>query len=109
MQELRNEFDKHRDSNYELAVAISGYKEVIDLGYDILAIGEYVDFLSVMTYDYHGAWENRTGHLSPLHGSENDQFPEYNTVGDSSYTRSWSLIGLITLPASGFTLDRWVR
>nr|QDA39872.1 chitinase 4 [Phenacoccus solenopsis] len=78
IQELRREFDK-QNANYELAVAVSGYKEIIDVGYDILNLNEHVDFLSVMTYDYHGGWENRTGHLSPLYMQPNDQFPEYNT------------------------------
>lgn len=53
---------------------------MIDVGYDVLTISENVDFLSVMTYDYHGGWENRTGHLSPLYGKPDDLFPEYNSV-----------------------------
>lgn len=64
----------------QLAVAISGYKEVIDVAYDIPEISKNVEFMSVMTYDYHGAWERRTGHVSPLYYRQGDRFPQYNTV-----------------------------
>jgi len=64
-----------------LAVALSGYKEVIDHAYDLAAIGRYVEFMSVMSYDYHGAWERVLGHVSPLYYRSGDQFPQYNTVG----------------------------
>jgi chitinase len=63
-----------------LAVAISGYKEVIDVAYDIPEISKHVEFMSVMTYDYHGAWERKTGHVSPLYYRQGDRFPQYNTV-----------------------------
>lgn len=29
--------------------------------------------------DYHGAWEKRTGHISPLYGKNDDKYPQYNT------------------------------
>lgn len=64
----------------QLAVALSGYKEVIDVGYDIPEISKNVEFMSVMTYDYHGAWERKTGHVSPLYYRQGDRFPQYNTV-----------------------------
>ncbi|XKL60517.1 hypothetical protein PGB90_007574 [Kerria lacca] len=77
IQELRQEFNKN-NPHFELAISVSGYKEIIDVGYDILNLSENVDFMSVKTYDYHGAWENRTGHLSPLYSNAEDQFPEYS-------------------------------
>lgn len=63
-----------------MATGVSGYKEVIDEGYDVAKISEAVDFMSVMTYDYHGAWEKRTGHVSPLYYRPGDTFPRFNTV-----------------------------
>ncbi|XP_056636318.1 probable chitinase 10 [Diorhabda sublineata] len=77
IQELRKEFDK-QSPPLILAAAISGYKEVIDLAYDLPTLGENLDFLSVMTYDYHGAWEGQTGHVSPLYGRPGDTYPQYN-------------------------------
>lgn len=79
VQELRSEFDK-QESRLILAVAISGYKEVIDVAYDLVSLGKNLDFMSVMTYDYHGHWERKTGHVSPLYNRPGDAYPQYNTV-----------------------------
>lgn len=66
-----------------LAVAISGYKEVIDVAYDLPNLGKNLDFMSVMTYDYHGAWEKQTGHVSPLFHRQGDRYSQYNSVSNS--------------------------
>lgn len=63
-----------------MAASISGYKEVIDVAYDLAPLGNALDFMSVMTYDYHGPWERKTGHVSPLYGKPSDKYPQYNTV-----------------------------
>jgi chitinase len=42
---------------------VSGYKEIIEQGYDFVELSKNVEFMTVMTYDYHGAWENITGHV----------------------------------------------
>ncbi|KAF5303798.1 hypothetical protein FQR65_LT08134 [Abscondita terminalis] len=78
LQELRREFNKESPALL-LAVAISGYKEVIEAAYELPAIANSVDFMSVMTYDYHGNWEKRTGHVSPLYQHPEDTYPQYNT------------------------------
>ncbi|XP_076244080.1 putative chitinase 10 [Calliopsis andreniformis] len=84
IQELRAEFDEQKP-RLVLAVALSGYKEVIDRAYEVEKISKAVDFLSVMTYDYHGAWEAKTGHLSPLFGTPTDTNPYYNVNSTMNY------------------------
>lgn len=79
MQELKKEFDKQLPP-LVLAAAISGYKEVIEVAYDLANLGNTLDFLSVMSYDYHGAWETQTGHISPLYVRPDDKYPQYNVV-----------------------------
>lgn len=82
-QELKEAFAKENPP-LVLAAAISGYKEIVDKGYEFKALTDAVDFLSVMTFDYHGAWEGQTGHISPLYGTAGERFPFYNTVCTSS-------------------------
>ncbi|GLV44511.1 Chitinase 10 [Carabus blaptoides fortunei] len=78
IQELRTDFIK-QNPPLMLAAAISGYKEVIDVAYELRPLGEALDFMSVMSYDYHGHWERRTGHVSPLYHRQGDKYPQYNT------------------------------
>jgi len=33
----------------------------------------YLDFINVMTYDFHGTWERFTGHNSPLYQGSKDE------------------------------------
>ncbi len=78
LRELRTEFQSV-DPKFQLGVAISGYKEIIKEAYDFPALSDIVDYMTVMTYDYHGAWEQKTGHVSPLYGLSSDTYPQYNT------------------------------
>lgn len=45
----------------------------------------FLDFINVMTYDYHGAWDPFTGHNSPLYRSSVDQGDNiyYNVVSET--------------------------
>eukprot|EP00106_Octopus_bimaculoides_P013196 XP_014780638.1 PREDICTED: chitinase-3-like protein 1 [Octopus bimaculoides] len=61
-----------------LTAAVPAGKIQIDAGYDIKSLHLYVDFFNVMTYDYHGAWENKTGHISPFRASSNDSSKSAN-------------------------------
>lgn len=64
----------------ELGVAISGYKEVIEAAYDLPVISREADFLSAMTYDYHGGWERNTAHHTPLIPPAKNTLPYYSIV-----------------------------
>ncbi|XP_035512667.1 acidic mammalian chitinase-like [Morone saxatilis] len=55
-----------------LSAAVSAGKGTIDAGYEIAEIAKYVDFINVMTYDFHGTWESVTGHNSPLYKGSQD-------------------------------------
>ncbi|XP_052396005.1 acidic mammalian chitinase-like isoform X2 [Carassius gibelio] len=50
-----------------LSAAVAAGKGTIDAGYEIAEIAKYLDFINVMTYDFHGSWETVTGHNSPLY------------------------------------------
>ncbi|KAM4045624.1 acidic mammalian chitinase-like isoform 1-T6 [Anomaloglossus baeobatrachus] len=49
-----------------ITAAVSAGKGTIDSGYEIAKIGQLLDFISVMTYDFHGGWDPQSGHNSPL-------------------------------------------
>ena len=38
----------------------------IDAAYDIERMYQYLDYVHVMCYDYHGKWDKKTGHNAPL-------------------------------------------
>ncbi|KAM3872057.1 acidic mammalian chitinase-like [Diretmus argenteus] len=55
-----------------VTAAVAAGKTTIDAGYEIAEIAKYLDFINVMTYDFHGTWESVTGHHSPLYKGPND-------------------------------------
>lgn len=86
---MKSEFNK-QDPPFELSAAISGYEEIIKEAYDFPSLSEHLDFMSVMTYDYHGSWENITGHVSPAYYKDGDEFPKYNMVSRKLYM-TWNI------------------
>ena len=61
-----------------LSAAVSPNKNVIDLGYDVPSIARDLDWIGVMCYDYHGHWDKRTGHVSPMYSQRKSDYK--NTV-----------------------------
>ncbi|VFV31445.1 oviduct-specific glycoprotein precursor [Lynx pardinus] len=49
-----------------LSAAVSGDEQIIKTAYEVLLLGRLLDFISVLSYDFHGSWEKFTGHNSPL-------------------------------------------
>ncbi|KAI4824204.1 hypothetical protein KUCAC02_012733 [Chaenocephalus aceratus] len=41
-----------------ITAAVSAGKGTTDAGYEIAEIAKYLDFINVMTYDFHGTWES---------------------------------------------------
>uniref|UniRef100_A0AC34GTP3 GH18 domain-containing protein n=1 Tax=Panagrolaimus sp. ES5 TaxID=591445 RepID=A0AC34GTP3_9BILA len=67
-------------SNEKLVtIATASDPAKIDAGYDVPEIAKYVDFVNVMTYDFHGSWEQKTGQNSPLYALEGDS-TKFNTA-----------------------------
>ncbi|XP_053279913.1 acidic mammalian chitinase isoform X1 [Pleuronectes platessa] len=61
-----------------ITAAVPAGKGTIDKGYEIAELAKYLDFINVMTYDFHGTWERVTGHNSPLFKGSQD-------TGDNVY------------------------
>lgn len=84
--------DQFRPKNLLLSSAVSPNKKVIDAGYDVPIVAQYLDWISVMTYDYHGQWDKKTGHNAPLYVHPEAWEPTFNAVSavltsSSSYIR----------------------
>ena len=64
IKELHEAF---QPKGYLLTAAASAGKQAIDIAYDVPALSKYFHYINVMTYDFHGAWEQETGANAPLH------------------------------------------
>lgn len=61
-----------------VSASVSPNKQIIDKSYDVPMMAKYLDWLGVMSYDYHGQWENKTGPVAPLYFHAGDEFDQYN-------------------------------
>lgn len=63
-----------------LSTAVSPSKTVIDAGYEVAKLATYFDWIAVMTYDFHGQWDKKTGHVAPLFYHPDDDVDFFNAV-----------------------------
>ncbi|XP_063834196.1 probable chitinase 2 isoform X1 [Ostrinia nubilalis] len=77
LKELREEFDNY---GLLLTVAVSAVEEAAVQSYDVPSVAKYVDYIGVMTYDMHGAWDSVTGHNAPLFISEGESAENESTL-----------------------------
>ena len=68
------------DDDLVLTAAVSPSSEVIQKAYNIPELSKYLDYLSVMTYDYHGQWDKQTGHVAPIYEHPDDLETTFNMV-----------------------------
>ena len=74
VEEIRRQFNtadaldgKHRLISI---AAPAGYDKIVNL--EPAALANSLDFMNLMTYDYHGSWENTTNHQAALYGNPAD-------------------------------------
>ncbi|GMT36466.1 hypothetical protein PFISCL1PPCAC_27763, partial [Pristionchus fissidentatus] len=80
-----------------VTAAVSAGIEKIDAGYDVPAFEKYIDYLTVMTYDFHGSWENVVGHQASYsetiaamtHWNEIGMPKSKLLMGIGAYGRGW--------------------
>jgi GH18 family chitinase len=92
-----NQASQNDGKQYLLTTALSGspyHLSASDYGgnpydfspQDLKATSDYVDFINVMSYDYHGPWENTTNHQSALYKSTND-----TTYNAAKVNTNWAI------------------
>jgi len=124
---LKEEFAKESSANSLLLTAAVGVgQDTVEVAYDIPGMSQHLDLINLMTYDLHGAWEDRTGCNAPLYTTEEDRQlagydlsvswavdywlnagarPSQLTIGLGMYGRGWRLTSSentgFNAPASG--------
>jgi len=94
-----------------LSAAVSPSKTIMDVGYDVPAISQYLDWINVMTYDYHGQWDKKTGHVAPHYEHPDDEFYYFNANFTMNYwiesgTPKKKLVMGMPLYGQSFTLTK---
>ncbi|KAF4529059.1 hypothetical protein B566_EDAN006080 [Ephemera danica] len=81
VQELRAEFDRESSKTGRvrllLTMAVPAGTDYVDKGYDIPSLNRDLDFMNILSYDYHSAFEPVVNHHAPLY-SGGDPDNEYN-------------------------------
>ncbi|XP_055384185.1 probable chitinase 10 isoform X2 [Condylostylus longicornis] len=114
LRELRIAFEGEAKSanlpRLLLTAAVPASFEAIAAGYDVPEISKYLDFINIMTYDFHGQWERTVGHNSPLFALESASGYQKKLTVDFS-AREWVKQGapkeklLIGMPTYGRSFE----
>ncbi|KAK5639905.1 hypothetical protein RI129_010716 [Pyrocoelia pectoralis] len=84
VQELREEYERESEKTGRprllLTMAVPAGIEYINKGYDVPQLMKYLDWMNILSYDYHSAFEPAVNHHSPLFSLEEES--EYNYDSD---------------------------
>ncbi|CAH2227959.1 chitinase-3-like protein 1 [Pararge aegeria] len=85
LREIRMEYNRER-RDYLLTVAVAAPQIIVDAAYDVDQINLYVDFVNLMTYDFHTytKFTPMTGLNSPLYPRASEQL--YLATLNTNYT-----------------------
>ncbi|RZB39353.1 mucin-22, partial [Asbolus verrucosus] len=90
VQELREEFERESDKTGRprllLTMAVPAGIEYINKGYDVPKLTKYLDWMNILSYDYHSAFEPAVNHHAPLFSLEEPSEYNYDTELNIDYT-----------------------
>ncbi|XP_017764773.1 PREDICTED: uncharacterized protein LOC108554119 [Eufriesea mexicana] len=95
VQELREEFERESSKTGRprllVSLAMPAGIEHIEKGYDIPRLNEYLDFINLLSYDYHSSYDPAVNHHAPLYPLEEDNEYSYDTELTIDYTVNYLL------------------
>jgi len=71
----------HCITKYLLTIATSADKETWTAAYDLPTVSKYVDWINLMTYDFHGTWDDATGPQTAMDSKEDHYTVKYAVSG----------------------------
>ncbi|XP_021348523.1 chitotriosidase-1-like [Mizuhopecten yessoensis] len=92
-RQFENEVRSDDTPRLMLTAAVAAEQEHIDYAYDVKALSESLDFLSIQTFDMHGYWDEETGHHSQLKAFPWQTGTEANLNMDWA-GRYWQMLGV---------------
>lgn len=137
LKEIRQAYNANGFSKKLLTIAASLNQETIGVGPSPADYHQYLDFINIMSYDVHGAFERVTNHHSPLYANPNDPselqlvketfnahaagefFSSFGipksklTIGSPWYSRGWGGVSAgpngdgLFQPATGYERGSW--
>ncbi|XP_072419793.1 acidic mammalian chitinase-like [Chiloscyllium punctatum] len=76
LEEFKKESSESNKPRLLLSAAVASGLRNIQAGYEIEKISEPLDFIGVMTYEFHGPWDVKIGPNSPLYRSSTDYYDD---------------------------------
>ncbi|XP_018567327.1 uncharacterized protein LOC108907948 [Anoplophora glabripennis] len=90
VEELREEFDRESEKTGRprllLTMAVPAGIEYINKGYDVPKLMKHLDWMNILSYDYHSAFEPAVNHHAPLFSMEEDNEYNYDAELNIDYT-----------------------
>lgn len=68
LSELSNAF---KPIGLLLTAAVSAGQSTIDTAYNVPQVSQFLDYINLMTYDYHASFDGKTGYNAPLTSDDN--------------------------------------
>lgn len=67
LKEIREAYQKYK-LPFTLSASVSAGRRIVSTAYEIPEIAKYIDWVNIMAYALHGAWEDETGHHTAMWG-----------------------------------------
>ncbi|WP_432403908.1 glycosyl hydrolase family 18 protein [Wukongibacter sp. M2B1] len=91
LAELRQAYNDNDMPDKMLTIAAPAGYDKIEGKQDPDIYHQYLDFINIMTYDFHGAWDSITNHLSPLYANPNDPSSEAPVDIKNKYNMNYAM------------------